>query len=176
MAAARAISRRGANLAYCRLGAVPSAAAPLSPLLLPADPQRLGDHIQRPVDAEIDAGPRDGGGKGHQQGAGPDAVPELLAGMCGCLGAALIWHTVGSALYRQLQRLYRLCFAKIALRRQGVSGILPVACGLVTRSPPRRSAFSRDERISQLIQALKRSDKLHLKEAASLLGVSEMTR
>ncbi len=28
---------------------------------------------------------------------------------------------------------------------------------------------------SQLIQALKRSDKLHLKEAASLLGVSEMT-
>ncbi len=33
----------------------------------------------------------------------------------------------------------------------------------------------RDERISQLIQALKRSDKLHLKEAASLLGVSEMT-
>jgi len=33
----------------------------------------------------------------------------------------------------------------------------------------------RDDRISQLIQALKRSDKLHLKEAASLLGVSEMT-
>lgn len=33
----------------------------------------------------------------------------------------------------------------------------------------------RDERINQLIQALKRSDKLHLKEAASLLGVSEMT-
>jgi len=33
----------------------------------------------------------------------------------------------------------------------------------------------RDERISQLIQALKRSDKLHLKEAAALLGVSEMT-
>ena len=33
----------------------------------------------------------------------------------------------------------------------------------------------RDERISQLIQALKRSDKLHLKEAATLLGVSEMT-
>ena len=32
----------------------------------------------------------------------------------------------------------------------------------------------RDERISQLIQALKRSDKLHLKEAATLLGVSEM--
>lgn len=33
----------------------------------------------------------------------------------------------------------------------------------------------RDERISQLIQALKLSDKLHLKEAAALLGVSEMT-
>ena len=33
----------------------------------------------------------------------------------------------------------------------------------------------RDERISQLIQALKHSDKLHLKEAATLLGVSEMT-
>lgn len=33
----------------------------------------------------------------------------------------------------------------------------------------------RGDRITQLIQALKRSDKLHLKEAASLLGVSEMT-
>lgn len=33
----------------------------------------------------------------------------------------------------------------------------------------------RDERISQLLAALKRSDKLHLKEAAALLGVSEMT-
>jgi DeoR family deoxyribose operon repressor len=33
----------------------------------------------------------------------------------------------------------------------------------------------RDERVGQLIQALKRSDKLHLKEAAALLGVSEMT-
>ena len=33
----------------------------------------------------------------------------------------------------------------------------------------------RDERINQLLAALKRSDKLHLKEAASLLGVSEMT-
>ncbi len=33
----------------------------------------------------------------------------------------------------------------------------------------------RDDRIAQLLQALKRSDKLHLKEAASLLGVSEMT-
>ncbi|EHM46996.1 MAG: DNA-binding transcriptional repressor DeoR [Yokenella regensburgei] len=33
----------------------------------------------------------------------------------------------------------------------------------------------RDARINQLIQALKRSDKLHLKEAATLLGVSEMT-
>lgn len=33
----------------------------------------------------------------------------------------------------------------------------------------------RDERINRLIQALKRSDKIHLKDAASLLGVSEMT-
>ncbi|WP_297197326.1 DNA-binding transcriptional repressor DeoR [uncultured Pluralibacter sp.] len=33
----------------------------------------------------------------------------------------------------------------------------------------------RDERIGQLVQALKVSDKLHLKEAAALLGVSEMT-
>lgn len=40
-----------------------------------------------------------------------DMVGGLLAGMCGCLGAALIWHTFGPALYRQLQRLYRLCFS-----------------------------------------------------------------
>lgn len=33
----------------------------------------------------------------------------------------------------------------------------------------------RDERISRLSQALKRTDKIHLKEAARLLGVSEMT-
>lgn len=33
----------------------------------------------------------------------------------------------------------------------------------------------RDERISKLAQALKRTDKLHLKDAAMLLGVSEMT-
>lgn len=33
----------------------------------------------------------------------------------------------------------------------------------------------RDDRIDQLLAALKRSDKLHLKEAATLLGVSEMT-
>lgn len=33
----------------------------------------------------------------------------------------------------------------------------------------------RDERINRLIQALKRSDKIHLKDAAALLGVSEMT-
>ncbi|MEX2942273.1 DNA-binding transcriptional repressor DeoR [Serratia fonticola] len=33
----------------------------------------------------------------------------------------------------------------------------------------------RDERINRLVQALKRSDKIHLKEAAALLGVSEMT-
>lgn len=33
----------------------------------------------------------------------------------------------------------------------------------------------RDERINKLAQALKRTDKLHLKDAARLLGVSEMT-
>lgn len=33
----------------------------------------------------------------------------------------------------------------------------------------------REERLGLLLQALKRSDKLHLKEAAALLGVSEMT-
>lgn len=33
----------------------------------------------------------------------------------------------------------------------------------------------REERINRLIQVLKRSDKIHLKEAAALLGVSEMT-
>ncbi|QGY27949.1 DNA-binding transcriptional repressor DeoR [Pantoea cypripedii] len=33
----------------------------------------------------------------------------------------------------------------------------------------------RDDRITRLAQALKRTDKLHLKEAAQLLGVSEMT-
>ncbi|HEI8865648.1 DNA-binding transcriptional repressor DeoR [Serratia sp. AKBS12] len=33
----------------------------------------------------------------------------------------------------------------------------------------------REERINRLIQALKRADKIHLKEAAALLGVSEMT-
>lgn len=33
----------------------------------------------------------------------------------------------------------------------------------------------RDERLGLLLQALKRTDKLHLKEAAALLGVSEMT-
>ncbi|MFU9137210.1 DNA-binding transcriptional repressor DeoR [Erwinia tasmaniensis] len=33
----------------------------------------------------------------------------------------------------------------------------------------------RDERINRLAQALKRTDKIHLKDAAQLLGVSEMT-
>jgi DeoR family deoxyribose operon repressor len=33
----------------------------------------------------------------------------------------------------------------------------------------------RAERINQLVQALKRTDKIHLKDAAALLGVSEMT-
>ncbi len=50
-----------------------------------------------------------------------DMVGGLLAGMCGCLGAALIWHTVGPALYRQLQRLYRLCFS-LPIRKGWVRG------------------------------------------------------
>jgi DeoR family deoxyribose operon repressor len=33
----------------------------------------------------------------------------------------------------------------------------------------------REERINRLVQVLKRSDKIHLKEASALLGVSEMT-
>lgn len=33
----------------------------------------------------------------------------------------------------------------------------------------------REGRINRLVQALKRADKIHLKEAAVLLGVSEMT-
>ncbi len=45
----------------------------------------------------------------------------LLAGMCGCLGAALIWHTFGPALYHQLQRLYRLCFS-LPIRKGWVRG------------------------------------------------------
>ena len=50
-----------------------------------------------------------------------DMVGGLLAGMCGCLGAALIWHTFGPALYRQLQRLYRLCFS-LPIRKGWVRG------------------------------------------------------
>ncbi|HCI5776389.1 undecaprenyl-diphosphate phosphatase [Klebsiella quasipneumoniae] len=50
-----------------------------------------------------------------------DMVGGLLAGMCGCLGAALIWHTVGPALYRQLQRLYRLSFS-LPIRKGWVRG------------------------------------------------------
>ena len=38
-----------------------------------------------------------------------------------CLGAALIWHTFGPALYRQLQRLYRLCFS-LPIRKGWVRG------------------------------------------------------
>ena len=34
----------------------------------------------------------------------------------------------------------------------------------------------REERIGQLLQELKRSDKLHLKDAAALLGVYSSTR
>ena len=50
-----------------------------------------------------------------------DMVGGLLAGMCGCLGAALIWHTFGPALYHQLQRLYRLCFS-LPIRKGWVRG------------------------------------------------------
>ena len=50
-----------------------------------------------------------------------DMLGGLLAGMCGCLGAALIWHTFGPALYRQLQRLYRLCFS-LPIRKGWVRG------------------------------------------------------
>ncbi|ENA1194994.1 TPA: undecaprenyl-diphosphate phosphatase [Klebsiella pneumoniae] len=53
-----------------------------------------------------------------------DMVGGLLAGMCGCLGAALIWHTFGPALYHQLQRLYRLCFS-LPIRKGWVRGQTP---------------------------------------------------
>ena len=53
-----------------------------------------------------------------------DMVGGLLAGMCGCLGAALIWHTFGPALYHQLQRLYRLCFS-LPIRKGWVRGYTP---------------------------------------------------
>ena len=53
-----------------------------------------------------------------------DMVGGLLAGMCGCLGAALIWHTFGPALYHQLQRLYRLCFS-LPIRKGWVRGKTP---------------------------------------------------
>ena len=53
-----------------------------------------------------------------------DMVGGLLAGMCGCLGAALIWHTFGPALYHQLQRLYRLCFS-LPIRKGWVRGSTP---------------------------------------------------
>lgn len=39
-----------------------------------------------------------------------DMLGGLLAGMCGCLGAQLLWQSGGHGLYQWLQRLYRLCF------------------------------------------------------------------
>ncbi len=40
-----------------------------------------------------------------------DMLGGLLAGMCGCLGAQLLWQSGGHGLYQRLQRLYRLCFS-----------------------------------------------------------------
>lgn len=40
-----------------------------------------------------------------------DMLGGLLAGMCGCLGAQLLWQSGGHGLYQWLQRLYRLCFS-----------------------------------------------------------------
>ena len=48
-----------------------------------------------------------------------DMLGGLLAGMCGCLGAQLLWQSGGHGLYQRLQRLYRLCFS------------LPIRKGLV---------------------------------------------
>ncbi|MFK3704516.1 undecaprenyl-diphosphatase [Raoultella sp. BIGb0138] len=40
-----------------------------------------------------------------------DMLGGLLTGMCGCLGAQLLWQACGSSLYQYLQQLYRLCFS-----------------------------------------------------------------
>ncbi|PPK20850.1 hypothetical protein CSC88_27730, partial [Klebsiella pneumoniae] len=53
-----------------------------------------------------------------------DMVGGRLAGMCGCVGAALIWHTFGPALYYQMQPLYRLCFS-LPIRKVWARGYRP---------------------------------------------------
>ncbi len=63
-----------------------------------------------------------------------DMVGGLLAGMCGCLGAALIWHTFGPALYHQLQRLYRLCFS-LPIRKAGCAAKRRRRCGHRVTNP-----------------------------------------
>lgn len=40
-----------------------------------------------------------------------DMVGGFLAGLSGCLSAQILWTLGGEQLYRQLQRLYRVCFA-----------------------------------------------------------------
>ncbi|HDT6508314.1 TPA: undecaprenyl-diphosphate phosphatase [Klebsiella aerogenes] len=50
-----------------------------------------------------------------------DMFGGLLAGMCGCLGAQLLWQSGGHGLYQRLQRLYRLCFS-LPIRKGWVRG------------------------------------------------------
>lgn len=50
-----------------------------------------------------------------------DMLGGLLAGMCGCLVAQLLWQSGGHGLYQRLQRLYRLCFS-LPIRKGWVRG------------------------------------------------------
>ncbi len=50
-----------------------------------------------------------------------DMLGGLLAGMCGCLGAQLLWQSGGHGLYQRLQRLYRLCFS-LPIRKGWIRG------------------------------------------------------
>lgn len=50
-----------------------------------------------------------------------DMLGGLLAGMCGCLGAQLLWQSGGHGLYQRLQRLHRLCFS-LPIRKGWVRG------------------------------------------------------
>ncbi|EPT4465801.1 undecaprenyl-diphosphate phosphatase [Klebsiella aerogenes] len=50
-----------------------------------------------------------------------DMLGGLLAGMCGCLSAQLLWQSGGHGLYQWLQRLYRLCFS-LPIRKGWVRG------------------------------------------------------
>ena len=50
-----------------------------------------------------------------------DMLGGLLAGMCGCLGAQLLWQSGGHGLYQRLQRLYRHCFS-LPIRKGWVRG------------------------------------------------------